>query len=676
MAEQPIVAFAVVLVAQCTIVTGLALLLTALRCGAAYRAIVLQIGMYCALLCPFITTGLIASDIHWITISVGESNPPSSPANVPIEGGNTPKPEFHLPSQSPPQPIADVVRTRSVEPESKAAPTPSSERSLVARDAPQESTSDSGHVPAWTLWAVLLWAAGFVVGIIGISRSSVKVGRILHNARPVDDERLQAALAQVASTFSLSKPLRVVESSHVNSPVAAGILRTAIVLPRGLLDRVSRDELRAILLHEGAHVIRGDHLTLWLERLLAAGFWFHPLVHLLNRRLDRAREEVCDNYVLQSVDAASYGEALLRLMQLSTDGPQTGLAVGLFPARWRLDDRISALLNEGRNTMVTTRKTSKAFVAGALTLCALVVGTARVTAQPDETPSDRDLKRAKSAEPTPRTAEAEPFEIPAEAPTDEAGFSPNHRTQDRPAKTDFDEVDIEPSAEPAPRNQGIRNFDEAGFATGTTLARTPHRHARIASVDMGRLIRSSTKFQRRMKALKQKIADADGTMQNLLDEQESLQVALNAIPRDNEKARTALQKVIARNKLEIEKSRKTAQSSANKEELKKIYQDIYREAQDAIRMYADYYKIDLVFQMQRRSTSSTSPYATAEHRDDGTEDSTQDILQQLNSPIVYAPGLDQNAGNIDDITDAILDYLNKRDQRGKKFDEVDRNTTE
>ena len=29
---------------------------------------------------------------------------------------------------------------------------------------------------------------------------------------------------------------------------------------------------------------------------LAAAFWFHPLIHLANRLLDRAREEICDNY--------------------------------------------------------------------------------------------------------------------------------------------------------------------------------------------------------------------------------------------------------------------------------------------------------------------------------------------------------------------------------------------
>ena len=94
-------------------------------------------------------------------------------------------------------------------------------------------------------------------------------------------------------------------------PLAVGLLRPALVLPRKLAKDLGEQQLRAVVLHQTAHVAHGDLWVGLLERLAGLMFWWCPLVHRLNRRLSELREDICDNYVLQTQgDGLSLAQAL------------------------------------------------------------------------------------------------------------------------------------------------------------------------------------------------------------------------------------------------------------------------------------------------------------------------------------------------------------------------------
>ena len=104
-----------------------------------------------------------------------------------------------------------------------------------------------------------------------------------------------------------------------------------------------------MLVHEIAHVLRRDHLVVLLQVVAKAAFWPIMFVHLFNRHLDRAREEVCDNHVLSRRDAVSYGETLLRLAGLARDSAPIVASVGILHWRGKLEIRIAGLIHAQRN---------------------------------------------------------------------------------------------------------------------------------------------------------------------------------------------------------------------------------------------------------------------------------------------------------------------------------------
>ena len=63
-------------------------------------------------------------------------------------------------------------------------------------------------------------------------------------------------------------------------PGVRGVLRPVMILPANIADRLSEDQLDAIVAHELAHIDRRDNLTAAIHMIVETIFWFFPLVWL------------------------------------------------------------------------------------------------------------------------------------------------------------------------------------------------------------------------------------------------------------------------------------------------------------------------------------------------------------------------------------------------------------
>lgn len=118
-------------------------------------------------------------------------------------------------------------------------------------------------------------------------------------------------------------PVLVSETMRRQSlePGVVGLWRQAILLPKGLDDSLTRDQLQAVLLHEWQHARRRDNLTAALHMAVEAVFWFHPAVWWIGRRLIDERERACDQGVLEQSPAADYAEAILNVCKWYRPAP-------------------------------------------------------------------------------------------------------------------------------------------------------------------------------------------------------------------------------------------------------------------------------------------------------------------------------------------------------------------
>jgi beta-lactamase regulating signal transducer with metallopeptidase domain len=198
--------------------------------------------------------------------------------------------------------------------------------------------------------ALLVWSLGSIYLAARLLHGWRRVRRLLRQSRMLDGPRWEAELTEVARILSIARLPEIRLSPDVRSPLVAGLLSPRVVLPEALLEHSEPRQLRAILIHECAHVVRRDSWVRPLQHLATVLFWVHPLVHLLNRRLDRAREEVCDNHVLAGVDAPAYAQTLLTVAQFCYPIPRLEGHLTMMLRHYNLMHRVADLLDERRDT--------------------------------------------------------------------------------------------------------------------------------------------------------------------------------------------------------------------------------------------------------------------------------------------------------------------------------------
>ena len=164
----------------------------------------------------------------------------------------------------------------------------------------------------WLLWAVAVWALYALYRLTRIAVSYVHLRALVRRAAPIDSP----AFDQLRT--GVSRPVRLLASPSIQSPMAVGYLRTAILLPAGLTDRLAPSEVEHVLLHELAHVARYDDWTKLLSRLINAALGLHPVAAFALSQIERERELACDDWVVAaSGDARSYAASLAHIFELS-----------------------------------------------------------------------------------------------------------------------------------------------------------------------------------------------------------------------------------------------------------------------------------------------------------------------------------------------------------------------
>ncbi len=145
---------------------------------------------------------------------------------------------------------------------------------------------------------------------------------ILKNRSDLSNHKYLELLKNVVN-IQLKQSLKVGLNNQINSPIVFGIFEHIILLPISLCNQISQQELKMLLLHEYAHILRKDYLFNLIIELSGLVLWFNPFVYLFKKELNLQREIACDEYVVMNTHhPIAYSKALLAVAENSIETNQ------------------------------------------------------------------------------------------------------------------------------------------------------------------------------------------------------------------------------------------------------------------------------------------------------------------------------------------------------------------
>jgi Ca2+-binding EF-hand superfamily protein len=142
---------------------------------------------------------------------------------------------------------------------------------------------------------------------------------------PAGPEDVAGEVRSLARRIGLRRAPSVRTSPDATTPFVAGLLRPVLVLPVCVLERTNPQSREPLLLHELAHLRRGDLVTRSIQNVGRYLFFFWPPVWWVCRAIERAAEIACDEWALahSAVPPRVYAATLLDVVR-RRDGASFG----------------------------------------------------------------------------------------------------------------------------------------------------------------------------------------------------------------------------------------------------------------------------------------------------------------------------------------------------------------
>jgi bla regulator protein BlaR1 len=156
---------------------------------------------------------------------------------------------------------------------------------------------------------VTIWTCGFLAIAIVWRIRLRRIQKLVSAASPLDIGLSISTRMSTRSTAALLEP---------------GVfgMHPVLLLPEGIVDRLTRAQLQSVIAHELCHVRHRDNLIAAVQMFIETIFWFHPLVWWIGKQMIAERERACDEAVLTlGNDSHVYAEAILNVCKLYVESP-------------------------------------------------------------------------------------------------------------------------------------------------------------------------------------------------------------------------------------------------------------------------------------------------------------------------------------------------------------------
>jgi beta-lactamase regulating signal transducer with metallopeptidase domain len=227
---------------------------------------------------------------------------------------------------------------------------------------------------SWGMILFLAWLLTASVGILRLASGLWRLRVLRKSCVSINGMDLDPAIRQAVYDFSSSRSVELTTSERIIVPAAMGFFKPMIVLPAWALRDLTPAELNVVLLHEFAHLRRGDAWTNLVQKIVRSVLPFHPAVCWIDGRLSLEREMACDDQVLaETANPRGYAQCLIALLEKSAARRGWAMAQAAVHRAGEASRRIAQILDARRPDGKRVWKPALGLVGTFSLLCLVVV---------------------------------------------------------------------------------------------------------------------------------------------------------------------------------------------------------------------------------------------------------------------------------------------------------------
>jgi beta-lactamase regulating signal transducer with metallopeptidase domain len=244
----------------------------------------------------------------------------------------------------------------------------------------------------WQGVVFLVWLAVVIaMGLLLLQRAMFVRG-LVAQAREAND-LMNGALEYCCKCMGVRRKVGLKVSANAASPAVCGLFRPVILVPHKLAPSLGSRHLRAVLLHELAHIRRGDLWVNLAQTFLQIAYFYNPLLWFANAMIRRVREQAIDETVLVAMGekAQQYPQTLVNVAKLAFKRPVLSLRlIGVVESKSALAGRIKHILSR---PMPKSAKVGVLGLAAVLIIGAILLPMAKAAQFTDHTRQIMKLAR-------------------------------------------------------------------------------------------------------------------------------------------------------------------------------------------------------------------------------------------------------------------------------------------
>jgi len=198
---------------------------------------------------------------------------------------------------------------------------------------------------------MIVWSAGVLLLMVRVLWENARFTKIISGKRPFTQQKILDFLEDCKKEVGVRTPIGIIATDHIKSPGVFGYLRPRLLIPEKMIEELSLEEMRAVFLHELAHIKHHDLAVRWIMSAVQILHWFNPLVWLAfyQMRIDQELAADATASACYGPDKSmEYAKSLVKIMDRQVKPRMLPGLIGVLESKSQMKRRIKMIV-ESKN---------------------------------------------------------------------------------------------------------------------------------------------------------------------------------------------------------------------------------------------------------------------------------------------------------------------------------------